>query len=59
MAKIRNVSGDDLWVPWLNREVKADEVVEVPDADLEAYTAQPETWADQTPTKTSTKKKDD
>ena len=49
MAKIRNVSGEDRWVPWLNREVKADEVVTVPDAA--PYTCQPGTWADETPRK--------
>ena len=41
--KIRNTSGLDLWVPWLSREVKVDEVVEVPD---EAYTVQEETWSE-------------
>lgn len=49
MAKIRNVSGEDRWVPWLNREVKADEITTVPDSDLESYTSQPATWADATP----------
>ena len=48
MAKIRNVSGEDLFVPWLNREVKADEVATVPDSDLESYTSQPAVWADVT-----------
>ena len=48
MAKIRNVSGEDRWVPWLNREVKADEVTTIPDSDLESYTCQP-IWADETP----------
>ena len=44
--KIRNTSGLDLWVPWLSREVKVDEVVEVPDDDAEAYTVQEETWSE-------------
>ena len=44
--KIRNISGLDLWVPWLGRDVKVDEVVEVPDDDAEAYTVQEETWAE-------------
>ena len=51
MAKIRNVSGVDLFVPWLNREVKADEVTTVPDSDLESYTNQSGAWADETPQK--------
>lgn len=51
MAKIRNISGEDLFVPWLNKVVAADEVTHVPDADLSAYTCQPATWADETPTK--------
>lgn len=50
MAKIRNVSGQDLWVPWLGREVRADEVATVPDSDVESYTCQPAVWADATPT---------
>ncbi len=50
MAKIRNISGQDLEVGWAGRrEVKADDVVEIPDADLEAYICQPDTWADVTP----------
>lgn len=48
MAKIRNVSGQDLWVPWLNREVKADETTTVPDDHLDSYTSQPDNWADAT-----------
>lgn len=48
MAKIRNVSGEDRYVPWLRREVKADEVATVPDSDLESYTSQPDLWADVT-----------
>ena len=47
MAKIRNVSGEDRFVPGLNREVKADEVVTV--ADASPYTCQPSNWADETP----------
>jgi hypothetical protein len=45
MAKIRNVSGEDLVVPWLgHRVVKADETVDVPDKDYDAYVCQPDTW---------------
>lgn len=51
MAKIRNVSGEDLFVPWLNKVVAADEVATVPDSDLAAYTCQPQTWADESPKK--------
>jgi hypothetical protein len=51
VAKIRNVSGEDRYVPWLHREVKADEVASVPDSDLESYTSQPDLWADATPRK--------
>ena len=44
MAKIRNVSGQDLLVPWLgNRLVFAGQVVDVEDAH--PYTVQASTWA--------------
>lgn len=44
MAKIKNVSGVDLVVPWLgDRLVLAGQVVEVPDGDVYAYTQQ-ESW---------------
>ena len=45
MAKIRNVSGQALVVPWLGHVQVADsEVIEVPDEALEAYINQPGTW---------------
>lgn len=42
---IRNVSGEDLYVPWLDRVVVVDEVVDVPDDDGDAYLSQTMTWA--------------
>ena len=33
MAKVRNISPDDLWVPLLDRLVRPDEVVDVPDPE--------------------------
>jgi hypothetical protein len=33
VAKVRNITNDDLWVPLLGRAVKPDEVVDVPDPD--------------------------
>ena len=44
MPKIRNVSGEDLYVPWLDRVVVDDEVVDVPDEDGAAYLVQDKTW---------------
>lgn len=44
-AKVRNVSGEDLSVGWLNgRLVLAGQAVEVPLEDVFAYTSQPGTW---------------
>lgn len=40
MAAIRNVAGEARVVPWLGRVVAPDEVVQVPDADVYAYTQQ-------------------
>ena len=58
MAKIRNVSGEARLVPWLGGRLVLDgQVVEIPDDDLDAYTCQPDTWADATPAKS--KKGDD
>ena len=51
MAKVRNISGEPLHVPELNRLVEADQVVDVPDSRLDAYLCQPATWADETPAK--------
>lgn len=46
MSTIKNVSGQDLMLPWLNeRLVLAGEVVEVPEEHVYAYTCQTETWA--------------
>ena len=45
MPKIRNVSGEDLYVPWMDRVVTADEVVDVPDDEGDAYLSQTMTWA--------------
>jgi hypothetical protein len=46
MAKIKNVSGEDLLVPGLGgRLVIAGAVVEVPDEVAESYTCQPPNWA--------------
>ena len=47
MSKVRNVSGGSRYVPLLDREVEADEVVDVPDfqADGESPIVWPEgTW---------------
>lgn len=45
MAKIKNVSGEDLLVPGLgDRLVIAGAVVEVPDEAAESYTCQASTW---------------
>lgn len=45
-AKIKNVSGEDRLVPSLGgRLVLADAVVEVPVADVYAYTCQESNWA--------------
>ena len=45
MAKIRNVSGQDLYAPWVGRVVTANEVVDVPDDEGDAYVSQTATWA--------------
>jgi len=44
MAKVRNVSGEARFVPWLGREVAAEQVVDVPDEDHDAYTVQVGVW---------------
>ncbi len=46
MAKIRNISGEALAVPEINRVVDVDEVVDVPDERVEAFTQQVATWAE-------------
>ncbi len=46
MAKIQNISGDDLLVPGLgHRLVVSGAVVEVPDDEADSYTCQTGTWA--------------
>ena len=45
MAKVKNISGEDRWVPALQREVKAGELVDVDDEDLAASLGeQPDNW---------------
>lgn len=51
MSKVRNISGESLFVPELHRMVDADQVLDVPDDRLTAYLEQPATWADETPAK--------
>ena len=46
MARIRNISGEDLTVPGLDgRLVLAGQIVEVPDEDVDSYTCQTVNWA--------------
>lgn len=45
MAKIKNVSGQDLEVPSLGRIVFAGQEVDVDDKDVESFTCQESTWA--------------
>ena len=45
MGQLQNISGEDLEVPSLRREVKAGETVEVDDALLAAYVWPEATWA--------------
>lgn len=48
MAKIRNVSGEALYVPGVGyggAVVQPDQVVEVPDERLESYAYQEQVWA--------------
>lgn len=55
--KIRNISGGDLFVPGLNKVVKADDVVVVPDAAASGYTCQKATWrAESSPNHKKTEK---
>ena len=45
MAKVKNVSGEDRWVPVLGREVKAGELLELDDDELAASLGeQPSNW---------------
>ena len=45
MAKVKNVSGEDRWVPVLQREVKAGELIDVDDEDLASSLGeQPDNW---------------
>lgn len=46
MSKIRNISGEDKVLPWLDRRlVLAGAVVEVPAEHVHAYTSQESNWA--------------
>lgn len=58
MAKIRNISGEQLFASEIHKLVEADEVVDVPDARLDAYLCQSATWADETPAKPAAKNKE-
>lgn len=44
--KIRNVSGEDRYVPSLYREVKADTVFDVPTDQAPGLLSQPHFWAE-------------
>ncbi|GAA4358417.1 hypothetical protein [Angustibacter luteus] len=44
MAQIRNVSGQDLDVPWEDRVVPAGEVLELDERDVWSYTQQEGVW---------------
>lgn len=46
MARIKNISGEDLLVPGLDgRLVLAGQIVDVPDEVADAYTCQETNWA--------------
>lgn len=49
MAKVENRSGDDLFVPSLNRVVKAGDVVDVPDDQYESFVPPKDVRADNHP----------
>lgn len=52
MARIKNVSSEDLIVPGLDgRLVLAGQIVEVPDDEVEAYTCQETNWKQTTKAK--------
>jgi hypothetical protein len=45
VAKVKNVSGEDRWLPALNREVKAGELFDVDDEELAVSLGeQPANW---------------
>lgn len=44
MAKVRLIAPEARIVPWLDRTVEPDEVVEVPDGHFESYVCQPAVW---------------
>lgn len=57
MAKVRLIADESRIVPWLNnRTVQPDEVVEVPDGDVESYLCQPATWEPVAEPKTAVKR---
>ncbi len=45
MAKVRNISGEERFVTWVDRVVAVDELVDVPDDVAESFTCQPDVWA--------------
>jgi hypothetical protein len=47
--KIRNVSGEDRYIPSLYREVKADTVFDVPDEQAPGLLSQPNLWVESAP----------
>ena len=53
--KFRNISGVDRAVPELNRVVKADEVVTVPDKRADGYAGQTKIWRAETSSKSKDK----
>ena len=45
MAKVKNLTGEDRWVPALNREVAAGESFDLEDEELAAsFAEQPDNW---------------
>ena len=47
MSRVRNKTGDALFVPELGKVVQPGEIVDVPADRLEQYIIQTETWADE------------
>lgn len=57
MAKVRLIADEPRIVPWLdNRLVQPDEVVEVPDEQVESYVCQPAAWELVAEAKTASKR---
>lgn len=45
MAKVRLIAAEPRIVPWLGSQtIQPDEIVTVPDAQLDAYACQPQVW---------------